>query len=140
MSTNAAAEARMREWCRSCADYWSKWPIWLSDILAPILLIFIPALYVLTFFLLTNVIWAYLISYRWTSLWLASYGHYVVQKFRWYVVAICTVIIAFQRRYAAAFISLCWPLIHLIVCLYTPIDTKQIVKAFYAQSKIYRLQ
>jgi len=140
MLPNAAEAARMREWCRNCADYWLNWPMWLSDILAPILLLFIPVLYVLTFFLLTNAIWAYLISYRWASLWLASYGHYVVQTFRWWVTISCAVIQILQGRYATALFTMCWLLIHIAVCMVMPSNNKEIVRAFYAQSIGYRLK
>ena len=50
MLSDAYKDSEIHEWCHDSANDWACWPISLSQLIAPILLLFFHARYVLAFF------------------------------------------------------------------------------------------
>jgi hypothetical protein len=92
-------------WLR--AVEWANWPIFLSYVFAPILLIFIWWPYVLAGFLILDILWA-IIRYSFVSLKLANMGAILVVRLKWAAAIIAAIYLFIQGRYISGALALLW--------------------------------
>ena len=58
---------------------WGRWPLFLSQALAPMLLVFFDWKYVIAETIALNLVWATLVRYQWVSVSLASMGAFMAE-------------------------------------------------------------
>ena len=101
-------------WCRLRAVEWGRWPIFLSQAIAPLFLLFLPWYAVVLSTIALNLLWAISIRYRFISLAAAYYG-VLVAKLKWVT---CPGVAAYLYingdKLGAAF-ALFWPLVIFII-------------------------
>lgn len=100
-------------WGRLRALEWSAWPLFISQALAPILLLFVPWVEVLIGVVLANLLWAG-VHHRFVSVAIASLSvHFVMLK--WVICPATAAYLYFDGQITAAVLALLWPLVVLVV-------------------------
>lgn len=140
MFSDAYKDSEIREWCYDSAIDWACWPISLSQPIAPILLLFSPARYVQALFLTITAIWAFLFSYRWVSLWLATYADVIIKRSRRIIAGACAILLLSRGEYLTALLAFFWTELTIIVYLVLPVQTNRIARALYAQREKHSLR
>jgi len=64
----------MDKWCLYRAIEWGRIPVFASQPIMPILLIFLPALSILSFLIILTGIWAFILCYHYINLGVANYA------------------------------------------------------------------
>jgi len=95
-------------WLR--AVEWGRWPLFISQPVAPILLVFLPWKHVVIGTVVTNILWAIFIRYTFVSVPAASFGVYLA-KLKWITCPFCAVYLFATHETVAATLSLLWPLV-----------------------------
>jgi hypothetical protein len=117
------------QWCWLRAIEWGRWPIFLSQPLAPVLLIFFSWKYVVLGVALLNLLWALFIRYRVVIVPLAYWG-VAISLFRWITWPSATVWLFVSGRKPEAWVSLLWPVLIYPVGIFTPTQIGRIQKMF----------
>lgn len=89
---------------------WCAWPLYLSQALLPIALLFYPVVPILVTVLIPDAVWK-LLRDAFVSAWLASIGATFVQLFKWSIALGCAIYLSIQHRYLAAVVAILWPLV-----------------------------
>lgn len=116
MTWNAAQhpdEVNLR-WSLLRAIEWGRWPIFLSQPVAPILLLFLNWKAVVSSVIVVNLLWAIFVRYRFVSV-VAAYWGAVMVKVKWVVCPAAAVYLFTRGDKIGAAISLFWPLLIFIV-------------------------
>jgi hypothetical protein len=108
------SEEENARWCWLRAIEWGRWPLFLSQSVAPLLLLRLPVGTVVAVFVALNLLWAG-VRYRFVSVPMATAGALIALP-KWLVCAGC----ALYLYYAAgdtdrALVALLWPLIVLLI-------------------------
>jgi hypothetical protein len=114
-------------WLR--AVEWGRWPIFLSQPLAPVLLIWWPWREVILAVFVANCIWAVFIRNHFASRGMALLGVYVVAT-RWLTWPASVIYLFFEHKNPEASIALAWPLLILPIGAFTPPRIGRIQAAF----------
>lgn len=117
------------QWCWLRAVEWGRWPIFLSQSIAPVLLIWLSWQYVVGIFFLANILWALFIRYNFVSIPLASFGVILVLA-KWVVWLIATVILFIQHTSPECWVSLAWPVLIFPLGMFTPTEIGRIQVQF----------
>lgn len=92
---------------------WGNWPLFLSQSVAPLLLLAEPWPTVLVSVIVTNVLWAF-VRYRFISVVAANLGLYFVQL-KWIICPSAATYLYFHDQTTAAILALLWPLLVLVI-------------------------
>jgi len=133
MQSNADFDAELHVWCNLCAIQWACLPLLLSQPIAPVLFLFFPARYVISTFLLSSIMWTFLVAYRYKNLVAASRLSNFAYYTRWVVAVVSSIALAFEGQYLTASLAIAWPMIAIIIIVYWPADVAYIEDAFYTQ-------
>jgi hypothetical protein len=117
------------KWCWLRAVEWGRWPIFLSQVIAPPLLIFLSWKYVVLGFVAGNIAWALLVRYRFVNVALAYIGCVVV-LFRWVTWPVATAYMFFVGISPECWVSLAWPLLIYLLGAFTPVQIGRIQGRF----------
>ncbi len=101
-------------WSLLRAIEWGRWPIFLSQPIVPVLLLSLDWKVVVVGVIVTNLLWAIFIRYRWVSVAAACWGAVVV-KVKWVVCPAAAAYLFTRGDKIGAAISLLWPLLIFIV-------------------------
>jgi len=116
-------------WCWLRAVEWGRWPIFLSQPIAPVLLMFLPWQHVVIGVALLNVLWAVFVRYHMVALPLAYWG-VVVVMLRWITWPGATIWLFLTGRKHEAWISLLWPVLIFPIGMFTPTQIGRIQEMF----------
>jgi hypothetical protein len=103
-------------WLR--AAEWMAWPAFISQPLLPILYLFWPWYYVLSWVALATLMWR-AIRYRFLSYRLAAAGCFFV-RLKWPVMLVVTIYFALHHEYFLAVLALCSPLVSMALSALSP--------------------
>ena len=119
-------------WCWLRAVEWGIWPLFISQLYAPPLLVLLRWQYVVVGFFVANVLWAF-IRYSFISARLA--GALAAQMIlKWPVTIGCAVYLAWpQHDFSLAFLALLWPLVAVLLGVVTPVQIGRIQKVMMGQ-------
>jgi hypothetical protein len=120
------------KWSWLRAVEWGRWPIFVSQIYAPILLLFLPWLAVVIAVVLSNILWAIFIRYHHVSVGAASTAA-VLTRLKWVVCPIAAIFLLVSGNIANAFFALFWPLVIFIIGVVPTVQVGKIQKMFMAQ-------
>ena len=114
--THSDQENLRYAWLR--AVEWGRWPLFVSQSIAPILFIFFPWWEVtLTIFVL-NLLWSF-IRYRYVGLFLVNMGSYA-DFLKWLTIPVAVIHFFISKNYHLALLSLFWPLVLFPLGVFTP--------------------
>src|SRR5260370_20609095 len=92
-------------WCWLRAIEWGNWPIFLSQTLAPVLLLWLTWQTVVIGVFVANILWALFVRRNFISVPLADVGDFFVLA-RWIVWPVATGVLFFQWRQPECWVSL----------------------------------
>ena len=92
---------------------WGNWPLFLSQSVAPLLLLALPWPTVLISVVVANILWA-LIRYRFVSVVAANVGLYFVQL-KWFICPGAAAYLYFHNQTTSAILALLWPFVVIII-------------------------
>ena len=92
---------------------WGNWPLFLSQSVAPLLLLALPWATVLVSVVVGNVLWAF-IRYRFISVVAVNLGLYIVQL-KWVICPGAAAYLYFHNQTTSAILALFWPLLVIII-------------------------
>ena len=101
-------------WSLLRAIEWGRWPIFLSQPVVPIVLLFVDWKWVVASVIVVNLLWAMFVRYRIVSL-AAAYWGAVAVKANWVTCPAVAVYLFTREDKIGAVISLLWPLLIFIV-------------------------
>jgi hypothetical protein len=101
-------------WCWLRAVEWIRWPYFISQPLAPLMLLFWPWQTVVLTVLVSNVLWYFLVRPAMVILPLAQFGVYFV-RLKWLVCPAMGIYFFSIRQTANGLIALFWPLLMIVV-------------------------
>ena len=119
-------------WSYLRAVEWGRWPIFVSQIYAPILLLFLPWLAVVIAVVLSNIFWAIFVRYHHVSVGAASTGA-VLTRLKWIICPITAICLLVLGNVANALVALLWPLVIFIIGIVPTVQVGRIQKMFMAQ-------
>jgi len=105
-------------WCLLRAIEWSRWPLFVTQPLVPMALVFIPWPAVIGLVLALTWLWA-IVRYRFSSLMWAELGAGFV-RLKWPSAIIAAVILVVREKFDSAIIAALWPLITLLLSVLVP--------------------
>jgi hypothetical protein len=111
---NEHSDQENLQWCWLRAVEWGRWPIFISQIFAPIALLFISWQLLIITTIIVNVIWAIFIRYNLVSVNLAFLGVLAV-KLKWLICPIMGFYFFSLNQLIVAMIALFWPLLIFII-------------------------
>ena len=117
------------EWARLRAIEWGRWPLFLSQVLAPALLVSLSWPLVVSLFFAANLIWAILVRYRCVSV-SAAYWAVVFVLLRWLVWPAATIYCFVVGRRSEAWVCAFWPVLMFALGAFTPTKVDRIQFAF----------
>lgn len=99
------------KWCLARATEWAYWPLFLSPLLIPAMLLFISWQAALVLIVAINVVWpVWIFKFDGPiNLRLAELGGYL-QKVRWIVAPLVAIYCVYHYQFIAAAICLIWPI------------------------------
>lgn len=115
------------KWCWLRAVEWGRWPIFLSQPIAPVLLMFLPWQHVVIGVTLLNVLWAVFVRYHMVALPLAYWGAVFV-LLRWIAWPCATAWMFISDRMPEAWVTLSWPVLIYPLGIITPTQVGRIQK------------
>jgi len=101
-------------WCWLRAVEWGRWPIFISQPLAPVLLLFLSWQLVCAAVVAANIIWAIFVRYRFVSVHTAFWGAWAA-RLKWFTIPGAAIYLFSQGNNIAAVIALSWPIIIFIL-------------------------
>lgn len=120
-------------WCNGRAIEWGRLPIFISQPLVPSLLIFLPAMYILSFFVILTGFWSFFLCYRCINLGIANYAYFAVQWSKWFIAIACSAYLISRGEIATGILAILWPPITIVIAAILPVDVPYITAAFWAQ-------
>jgi len=110
------SEPELQRWLHLRAIEWCAWPVFLSQPIVPVLLVFYPPLPILLAVVAAEILWRF-VRYSFVSPRLASIGANLVIIFKW-PCAIGTALYLFiHQRYPLAVLALVWPFVASVASL-----------------------
>jgi hypothetical protein len=103
-------------WCWLRAVEWGTWPIFISQPIAPVAILFFSWWSVVLATLIATVLWVLFIRYRLVIPALAWWGAMVV-RLKWVTCPLAAYILWFRGMKGAAVVALLWPLLILVMPL-----------------------
>jgi hypothetical protein len=119
-------------WSYLRAIEWGRWPIFVSQIYAPILLVFLLWQAVVIAVILTNILWAVFIRYSHVSVGAASTAA-VLTRLKWVICPITAIYLLASGSIANAVLALFWPLVIFVIGAFPTVQVGKIQKMFMAQ-------
>jgi hypothetical protein len=116
-------------WCWLRAVEWGRWPLFLSQPIAPVLLIWWSWRLVIVGVVIANLIWALFIRYRRVNMSMASSGVYLVAA-KWVTWPASTAYLFYHHIFPEAWIAVTWPLLMFPIGALTPTAIGQIQSMF----------
>lgn len=101
-------------WCWLRAIEWGRWPMFLSQPVAPLLLVWLSWDQVIFSAIIANLFWAGFVRYQFVSVAAASAGPIVV-RLRWLTWPLATTYLYWEGRRPECCVSLAWPILVLII-------------------------
>lgn len=92
---------------------WGNWPLFLSQSIAPLLLLVLQWPIVLALVIVANILWS-LIRYRFMSVIAANIGMYIVHL-KWFICPGAAAYLYLHNQTASALFALFWPFIVIII-------------------------
>jgi len=111
-------DAENLKWCWLRAIEWGEWPLFVGQLICPILFLTFPWWSVAVAVVILTWVWA-LIRYRFASIVLAGTGPWVI-ILKWPVSIGIGVAFLIRSNYQLATVSALWPLITLVLMWLTP--------------------
>lgn len=102
------------QWCRLRAIEWGRWPIFISQVFAPPMLLIFHWLAVIICFVVLNIFWSLFVRYKYVSINLAFISALVI-KLKWVICPLLSYYFYFHNENLVAVIALFWPLIIFII-------------------------
>jgi hypothetical protein len=102
------------QWCWLRAVEWGRWPIFLSQPLAPALLIWFPWQAVVVGVIIANLLWAFFIRYRFVSAGAADAGVLFV-LLKWLSWPVATFYLFHVGRKPECWVALAWPVLIFVI-------------------------
>lgn len=102
------------KWSWLRAIEWGRWPIYLSQPIAPLLLLWFSWLQIVCGVIVVNLIWAVVARYRFVSVTAADAGAIFVML-KWVVWPVSSILLFMWHRYPEAWISVFWPVLILFL-------------------------
>lgn len=104
---------------------WASWPLFMSQVVAPFLILYCPSWLVILWVIAVNIAWALLISQTVVVLSLAYWGALAV-RLKWIVSAISALVLFSRSRPVAGIVALLWPVIVMILVFPKPARVRSI--------------
>jgi hypothetical protein len=104
------SEAEIQRWLHLRAIEWCAWPVFLSQPLIPVLLIFYPALPILIAVVVADILWRF-VRYSFVSPRLASIGANFVIIFKWPCAIGAAIYLGIHEHYVSAALAFLWPVV-----------------------------
>jgi len=105
-------------WCWLRAIEWGKWPLFVSQLFAPLLLLIFPWHQVVIGFFLANMLWT-LVRYHFINTGLANAAaNFMIVK--WPLSIGCAAYLTWQHQYPVAALVLLWPAVVIVLGVMTP--------------------
>ena len=130
-------------WCWLRAVEWGRWPLFVSQLFAPLLLLFVPWPYVVIGFFVANLLWAF-VRYQFVNTGLANA---VVDSMmlKWPVTIGASVFLAWQHNWPIAVLAFLWPLAATLLGIVTPtqvgrIQSLMMCQLGYERTKVFEQQ
>ena len=101
-------------WSLLRAIEWGRWPIFLSQPVVPVLLLFLGWKFVVVCVIATNLLWAGMVRYRFVSIAAAYWGAIAV-KSKWLTCPATAVYLFASGQRVGATIAILWPLLIVVV-------------------------
>jgi len=117
-------DAETRRWLWLRAIEWCGWPAFVSQLVAPPLLIYFNWYLAWIGLLIVDLAWQLLI-HVFVSPWLAHFSCISVVWFKWPVTICSGVYLCIQGRYLIGLLALCWPLL----CSFLTIPSRAVMEA-----------
>ncbi|MBI1760251.1 MAG: hypothetical protein HYR56_02335 [Acidobacteria bacterium] len=124
-------ENTLWSWLR--AVEWGRWPIFMSQPLAPIALLFLSWKAVVLVVVTLNILWAMLIRYNFVSVSAADFGVIFI-RLKWLVCPMTCFYLYHNGETTKAAVALFWPLIIFVIGIIPTVQVGRIQKMF-----MYRL-
>jgi hypothetical protein len=119
-------------WSYRRAVEWGRWPIFVSQIYAPILLLFLTWQALVIAVVLSNILWAIFIRYRYVSVGAASTAA-VLTRLKWVLCPIAATYLFVSGNIANSLFALFWPLVIFVIGVAPTVRVGKIQKMFIAQ-------
>jgi hypothetical protein len=104
------SEPEIQRWLHLRAIEWCAWPVFLSQSLVPVLLIFYPTLPILIAVVVADILWRF-VRYMFVSPRLASIGANLVIIFKWPCAIGAAIYLAIHQHYILAALAFLWPFV-----------------------------
>jgi hypothetical protein len=111
--TEHSDEENLR-WCWLRAVEWGSWPVFISQPIAPLALLFFPWWAVILATIGANAIWTLFVRYKVVDPALAFFGAIVV-RFKWITCPVAAYALWHRDMRAVAMMALLWPLLILVM-------------------------
>ncbi|MHB1284061.1 MAG: hypothetical protein ACYCZI_09360 [Metallibacterium scheffleri] len=119
------------QWAWLRAVEWGRWPLFLSQTVAPILLIWLSWQVVVVAAFSTNVVWALFVRYRFNCVAAADFGALFALA-KWVTWPAATAEMFFAGRSPECWVALAWPVLIFPLGMFTP------TRIGYIQTKFMR--
>lgn len=107
------------QWALVRAIEWGRWPLFLSQVVAPVLLIWISWEVIAATAFLLNIAWALVARYRFVSIAAADFGALFVLA-KWLTWPVSTAYMFYVGRTPECWVALAWPVLIFPLGMYTP--------------------
>lgn len=102
------------QWCWLRAVEWGRWPIFISQVFAPLMLLVVSWQIVIIFVVALNIMWAFFVRYKYVNINLAFIGALVI-KLKWLICPLLGYYFYSRNEKIVAVIALFWPLLIFII-------------------------
>lgn len=119
------------------AKEWARLPILISKAIVPILLIFLPAIYIFIVLIIITSIWTFFICHRYINLGVANNAYFAIRRCKWFVAVPCSAYLIGIGEVSIGILAILWPLIASIVVWIFPEDVTSIEMVFLSQWSKY---
>ncbi len=111
---NQHSDQENLQWSWLRAVEWGRWPIFISQIFGPPMLLIFNWLTVIIFFVVLNILWSVFVRYKYVSINLAFIG-VLVTKLKWLICPLLGYYFYSHNEKLVAAIALFWPLLIFIL-------------------------
>ena len=116
-------------WLR--AIEWGRWPLFVSQIFAPLCLMFYPWYYVVIAFFAANIVWAS-IRYQFINVGLAN-ALADAMILKWPITIGSAIFLFLQGSIGVGILALCWPIVAVLLGIVTPTQVGRIQNVMMSQ-------
>lgn len=113
-NSNEHTDQENLQWCWLRAVEWGRWPIFISQTLAPPMLLISNWLAVIICFVVLNILWALFVRYKYVSINLAFIG-VLITKLKWLICPLFGYYFYSHDEMMKAAIAFFWPLLIFII-------------------------